>query len=159
MNNRFFGQWRGNFLTGLAVLLPTVLTLALIKWIFGTIATFIDLLLFFLPKPVTHDDGGKGPMFWYWSLAALVLAVRRQTRDLRPEIHGELFVCVDEAILHARGFRTSWQSEVIRYVVHGVLHLLGHDDHRAADRRKMRQEENRLLRLLRTKSEFRLLQD
>ena len=75
MNNRFFGQWRGNFLTGLAVLLPTVLTLALIKWIFGTIATFTDLLLFFLPKQVTHDDMGKGPMFWYWSLGALVLAV------------------------------------------------------------------------------------
>lgn len=75
MNNRFFGQWRGNFLTGLAVLLPTVLTLALIKWIFGTIATFTDLLLFFLPKQITHADGGKGPMFWYWSLGALVLAV------------------------------------------------------------------------------------
>lgn len=75
MNNRFLGQWRGNFLTGLAVLLPTVITLAVIKWLFGTIATFTDLLLFFLPTTLTHADGGKGPMFWYWSLAALVLAV------------------------------------------------------------------------------------
>jgi len=75
VNNRFFGQWRGNFLTGLAVLLPTVITLAVIKWLFGTIATFTDLLLFFLPKHISHADAGKGLMHWYWSVAALVLAV------------------------------------------------------------------------------------
>jgi len=75
VNNRFFGQWRGNFLAGLAVLLPTVITLAVIKWLFGTIATFTDLLLFFLPKQITHADAGKGLMHWYWSLSALLLAV------------------------------------------------------------------------------------
>jgi probable rRNA maturation factor len=61
-------------------------------------------------------------------------------------LHGEIFVCVDEAILQARQFRTTWQSEVMRYFIHGVLHLLGHDDHRAGNRRKMKQEENRLLK-------------
>ena len=63
-------------------------------------------------------------------------------------LHGEIFVCVDEAIVQARRFRTTWQSEVVRYIVHGVLHLLGHQDHRAADRRAMKREENRLLTLL-----------
>ena len=63
-------------------------------------------------------------------------------------IHGELFVCVDEAVLQSRQFQTTWQSEVTRYIVHGVLHLLGHDDHRALARREMKQEENRLVRLL-----------
>lgn len=75
MNNRFFSNWRGNFLTGLAVLLPTVITLAVIKWLFGTIAAFTDLLLFFLPQHMTHADAGKGSMHWYWSVAALILAV------------------------------------------------------------------------------------
>ena len=60
-------------------------------------------------------------------------------------LHGELFVCVDEAILQAKRFKTTWQSEIVRYLVHGVLHLLGHDDCRAAARRKMKREENRLL--------------
>ena len=73
---------------------------------------------------------------------------KSQTRNPRPGIHGEIFVCVDEAILQAHGFRTIWQSEVVRYIVHGVLHLLGHDDHRAADRRRMKREEDRLLRSL-----------
>ena len=48
----------------------------------------------------------------------------------------------------AKQFRTSWQSEVVRYAVHGVLHLLGHDDLRLAARRKMKREENRLVRRL-----------
>jgi probable rRNA maturation factor len=53
---------------------------------------------------------------------------------------------VDEAVLQARKFGTSWQSEVIRYLVHGVLHLLGFDDSSAGARRKMKWEENRRLR-------------
>jgi len=68
-------RWRANFLTGLAVVLPAVISLAVIKWLFGTIASITDLLLFFLPKTMTHADAGKGPMFWYWSLIALLVAV------------------------------------------------------------------------------------
>ena len=66
----------------------------------------------------------------------------------RNQLHGELFVCVDEALLQAKQFGVSWQSEVVRYVVHGVLHLLGHDDLKPDLRRKMKREENRLVRLL-----------
>ena len=61
------------------------------------------------------------------------------------ELHGEIFVCVDEALSQARRFRTSWQSELVRYVVHGVLHLLGHDDLEKRARRRMKAEEDRLL--------------
>jgi len=63
-------------------------------------------------------------------------------------VHGEIFLCVDEAILQARQFRTTWQSELVRYLIHGVLHLLGHDDHLAVARRRMKREENRLLKSL-----------
>ena len=64
------------------------------------------------------------------------------------QLHGELFICMDDAILQAKQFQTSWQSEVMRYIVHGVLHLLGHDDLKPPLRRKMKREENRLVRLL-----------
>lgn len=62
---------------------------------------------------------------------------------------GEIFVCLDEAKIQARRFRTTWPQELVRYVVHGVLHLRGYDDHRLASRRKMKREENRLLKALR----------
>jgi len=65
-----------------------------------------------------------------------------------PTLRGEILICVDEAVLQARKFRTSWQSEIVRYLVHGVLHLAGHDDSRLSERRKMKREENRLLRQL-----------
>ena len=63
-------------------------------------------------------------------------------------LHGETFVCVDEAIRQARKFKTTWQSEVTRYLVHGLLHLQGHDDVQPAARRKMKLKENQLLRKL-----------
>jgi probable rRNA maturation factor len=71
-----------------------------------------------------------------------------RTLDPGPQLCGEIFICVDEAVSQARKFRTSWQSEIARYLVHGVLHLLGHDDSRPVDRRKMKQAENRRLREL-----------
>ncbi len=44
-------------------------------WLFGTVANITDTLLIFLPRNLTHHNNGEGPMFWYWSLAALLLAV------------------------------------------------------------------------------------
>jgi rRNA maturation RNase YbeY len=61
-------------------------------------------------------------------------------------VHGEIFICVDEAVSQARRFRTTWTHELVRYFIHGVLHLLGYDDVRPAARRKMKREENRLLK-------------
>jgi probable rRNA maturation factor len=61
-------------------------------------------------------------------------------------LHGELFICIDDAIVQARQFRTTWQSELVRYIIHGILHLRGFDDLRPAARRKMKQQENRLLK-------------
>lgn len=91
MRKTFFVRWRRSFLTGLAVSLPGLVTLAAIKWIFGTISTFTDTLLFFLPyffkdtrqsahgvhfldPRAVYINGQDGAMFWYWSLLALVLA-------------------------------------------------------------------------------------
>ena len=67
-----------------------------------------------------------------------------QTEFLR----GEIFICIDEALAQARRFRTRWQTELVRYLVHGILHLTGYDDQKPADRRKMKREEDRLLREL-----------
>lgn len=75
MNKTVFARWRGYFLTGLAVLLPAIITLAVIKWLFGTIASLTDSLLFFLPTTITHSLHGEGSMYWYWSLFAFCLAI------------------------------------------------------------------------------------
>jgi probable rRNA maturation factor len=68
---------------------------------------------------------------------------RRATR-----LHGELFICLDDAVKQAREFRSTWQAELARYVIHGILHLRGRDDTTPALRREMKREENRLCRAM-----------
>jgi len=65
--------------------------------------------------------------------------------DTPWQIAGEIFICIEVAVAQAQEFRTRWQAEVVRYVVHSILHLCGYDDLRPADRRKMKQVENRLV--------------
>jgi uncharacterized membrane protein len=74
VNKSLFARWRTSFFTGLIVILPGVVTLALVKWFFGTVSSLTDLLLFFLPKTTTHEDAGLGPIHWYWSLLALLVS-------------------------------------------------------------------------------------
>ena len=75
-------------------------------------------------------------------------AGRRQPGQTPAHLRGEIFVCVDEAISQSRKFRTQWQSEIVRYIVHGILHLAGHDDSRPAARKKMKRAEDGLMRKL-----------
>ncbi len=63
-------------------------------------------------------------------------------------LHGEIFICLDHAVKQAVAFRTTWQRELIRYAIHGVLHLRGFDDLTPSKRRVMKREENRLMREL-----------
>jgi rRNA maturation RNase YbeY len=72
----------------------------------------------------------------------------------RGALAGEIFVCVDEAFRQGARYRTTWQSEMVRYTVHGALHLMGYDDHSPSDRRKMKREENRLMNLLEVRFPF-----
>jgi uncharacterized membrane protein len=70
-----FARWQANFWTGLAIVLPAVVSVAVVLWLFDSVANITDTLLIFLPHDLTHRNQGAGPMFWYWSLIALVLAV------------------------------------------------------------------------------------
>jgi probable rRNA maturation factor len=71
-----------------------------------------------------------------------------------PErLFGEMFICVPEAVRQAAEFGTTWEAELLRYVIHGILHLRGYDDLEPAKRRVMKREENRLVRKLVTNQE------
>ena len=61
-------------------------------------------------------------------------------------LFGDIAISVADAIKQSREFGTEWPEEVSRYVIHGILHLLGYDDLTPAKRRVMKQAENRLVR-------------
>lgn len=58
-------------------------------------------------------------------------------------VEAQIVVCADEAVRQARRRAQSPQRELLLYVVHGLLHLLGYDDTTQAKARRMhaRQEE------------------
>jgi len=63
-------------------------------------------------------------------------------------LHGEIFISVDDAVAQAGRFGATWQSEIIRYLAHGILHLEGHNDTETGPRRAMKREENKLVKEL-----------
>jgi len=75
VKNDLFARWQANFWAGLAIVLPAVISVAVLGWLFGTVANITDSLLIFLPRKLTHHNQGNGPMYWYWSVVALLLAV------------------------------------------------------------------------------------
>jgi probable rRNA maturation factor len=58
---------------------------------------------------------------------------------------GELYVSVDRARAVARALDLPPERELALYVVHGCLHLCGHDDRRARPRARMRAAERTVL--------------
>jgi probable rRNA maturation factor len=64
---------------------------------------------------------------------------------------GEICVSADTARAFAAGHRRDFCEELTLYVVHGWLHLAGHDDRQPASKKRMRAAEARALALLRTR--------
>jgi probable rRNA maturation factor len=94
--------------------------------------------------------GHEGPTdvitFDYSESGAPCEGTRPTSADRSPAgIQGEIFICVPEAERQAKLFGTNWQSEVVRYIIHGILHLAGYDDLQTVARKKMKREEERLL--------------
>src|ERR1035441_719848 len=73
--NNMLNRWRRNFLAGLAIAMPGIISIAVVVWLFENIFKLTDWLLVFLPWDVAHDNGAAGKMYWYWRCLALLLAV------------------------------------------------------------------------------------
>jgi len=76
----------------------------------------------------------------------------------QKRIHGDIYVCIEEAVIQAKRFGTSWQEELVRYVVHGMLHLLGYDDRTERLRQAMKRVEDQLVGELRMRFPLRRLE-
>ena len=60
----------------------------------------------------------------------------------KPRISGDLFVSVDSVRENSVMYGTDFDEELHRVIVHGVLHLIGYDDHNEKDSSLMREKEN-----------------
>lgn len=60
-------------------------------------------------------------------------------------IDGEIFISIDDAKLNSRKYKVSFDEEIGRLVIHGILHILGYDDQITNEKKVMKHMENRLL--------------
>ncbi len=63
-------------------------------------------------------------------------------------ISGDIFISVDRVKENAISFNTTFQNELHRVMIHGVLHLIGFDDKDEEDQLTMRAKEDFYLSLL-----------
>ena len=64
------------------------------------------------------------------------------------EIVSEVYISVDRVAENAKKFSQTFENEIHRVMIHGVLHLCGYNDKLAEERQIMRDKENHYLSLL-----------
>ena len=62
-------------------------------------------------------------------------------------ISGDLFISVDSVKENSLFYGVDFETELNRVMVHGILHLIGYDDHTEEDIKVMREKENYYLEM------------
>ena len=57
-------------------------------------------------------------------------------------LSGDLFISIDSVRDNASFYGTEFSEELYRVMVHGVLHLIGYDDHTDSEQKMMRSKED-----------------
>tara|TARA_B100001564_G_scaffold300821_1_gene267909 strand:+ start:462 stop:884 length:423 start_codon:yes stop_codon:yes gene_type:complete len=66
-------------------------------------------------------------------------------------ISAEAFVCPEEVFKNAKRYSQPAENEVVRVLLHAVLHVLGYDDKSKESRQKMRKQEDHFLAIFNKK--------
>lgn len=64
---------------------------------------------------------------------------------ITSDVDGEILISLDEAKRNARKFNVTYDKEIFRLIIHGMLHLLNFDDMDASSKKIMKKEENKLI--------------
>ena len=65
--------------------------------------------------------------------------------EFEKDYLGEVIVSVEQAVKISAEYGNTWKKELLLYLVHGILHLLGYDDIKKADRLKMEKKQQQIL--------------
>ena len=103
-----------------------------------------------------------GELYYYFCSDDKLLEINRQRlghdfytdivtfplTDCATVLSSEFCISVDRVKENAVTFGRTLESELHRVVIHGVLHLIGFDDHSEEDEKQMREKEEEALKML-----------
>ena len=61
------------------------------------------------------------------------------------ELHGDIYISIERVMDNAKDFKTNFDDELARVIIHGVLHYCGYMDKSAVEQTIMRAKENHYL--------------
>jgi rRNA maturation RNase YbeY len=67
------------------------------------------------------------------------------------ELHGDVFISVERVIENAQDFKVTFEEELRRVMVHGILHYCGYKDKSKEDEKLMRQKEEEKMKMFHVK--------
>ena len=63
------------------------------------------------------------------------------------ELSGDMFISLETVTTNLEEFKTKYEDELRRVMIHGILHLCGYDDETTTEKSDMRIKEDEALRL------------
>lgn len=67
--------------------------------------------------------------------------------NLHKQINGEIYISVERVKDNSFDFKTDFNEELRRVMIHGILHLCGYADESSEEEREMREKENGALKI------------
>lgn len=65
--------------------------------------------------------------------------------DREEHVCGDIFLSIDRIKENSRKFKQPFQVELLRVMIHGVLHLIGYNDSTEDEKKQMRRKEDQYL--------------
>ncbi|MGE5497785.1 MAG: rRNA maturation RNase YbeY [Syntrophothermus sp.] len=64
------------------------------------------------------------------------------------ELDGEIIISAGDALTNSKKYKCTLDSEILRLIIHGILHMIGFDDQDKSSRAIMKKHENKLTKEL-----------
>jgi len=119
-----------------------------------------DLIIRWLDKSIKSEKHKPGDISFIFCSDKYLLGINKQylnhnyftdiiTFDYTQDklVSGDLFISIDRVLDNAKTYAVTFQEELLRVLIHGVLHLCGYKDKTKAAASLMRQKEDYYLSL------------
>jgi probable rRNA maturation factor len=117
-----------------------------------------------ISKVILSENKNEGDINYIFCDDAFILNINKQYLDhdyytdiisfdysVGNELHGDIFVSVERVIENAEDFNVTFDEELKRVIIHGILHYCGYKDKSEDEEILMRNKEDEKIKLFHVK--------